>query len=345
MLPPATQKGRGIVSKLRDFFKGLFEEGKLLAITQGNLVLDVQQGTRRFTEEELRRYEYRIAGGYLLNVEGVRLSSTILAQSHDKSGMAAFVIAADDRVYIFNHFNKADRVAHSSFVGKFAKGAGEIMVSKGKIKLVHAHSGHFRPNALNIYRVVEYFNGLGALAVDAKVGFVTNPFPDIGKTPPTYAASVLLTCVLDRQERETLAACKASVEQAKSQLAVLGVGINQESLELYRLDQLRELEESVNQIKAVATEELLPLFAGQLKRLDEEASGVRGMTLEDYRKVILRKINKLEGEIEDNQSLIDALNNKRETISVVYGVAVFLQFVEENWDALRGQLKPAFYTM
>lgn len=326
--------------------KGQFEEGKLLAITQGNLKLDASQGTRRFTDEELQRYAYRVLDGHLRNGDGVALRSTVMFSSHDKSGMAAFVISPDNKVYIFNHFNKTDKVAHSSFVGKFAKGAGEILISKGKVKLIHAHSGHFRPNALNLYHVVKYFRDLAALAIDAKVGFVSNPFPDIGVKPPTCAASMQLKCILDKQEKATLLHSKEQILQAKQKILAIESAVNETAFGEYKAARLIQLRKDFESFQAMlATEEMVQMFSKQITDRKEEIVKAEQMNFEDYKQQLIRDIKKLQGQIEDQQELAAALESKRETISVIYNASEFLNYVEANMDALKTNISPAFYSM
>lgn len=326
--------------------KGQFEEGKLLAITQGNLKLDAAQGTRRFTDEELQRYAYRVLDGQLRNLNGIPLLSTVLFNSHDKNGMAAFVISPDDNVYIFNHFNKVDKVAHSSFVGKFAKGAGEIMVSKGKVKLIHAHSGHFRPNALNIYHVVKYFRDLAALAIDAKVGFVSNPFPNIGVQPPTYAASMQLSCILDKQEKETLLHLKQSTLKAKQKILELESAVNETAFGEYKAARIIELRKEFESFQSkLVTEEMVQLFSKQITEREGAVVKAEQMNFEDYKQQLIRDIKKLRGEIEDQQELAEQLEGKRETISIIYSASDFISYVEGNMNALKTNLTPAFYSM
>ncbi len=328
------------------FLKGQFEEGKLLAITQGNLKLDASQGTRRFTDEELQHYAYRVLDGHLRNEDGIPLLSTVMFSSHDKSGMAAFVISPDNKVYIFNHFNKTDKVAHSSFVGKFAKGAGEILISKGKVKLIHAHSGHFRPNALNLYHVVKYFKDLAALAIDAKVGFVSNPFPDIGVKPPTCAASVQLKCILDKQEKETLLHSKQSILKAKQKISELESAVNETAFSEYKSARLVELRKDFENFQALLTsEEMIKMFGTQITERKGEITKAEQMSFEDYKQQLIRDIKKLRGQIEDQQELAAALESKREIISVIYNASEFLNYVETNMDALKTNISPAFYSM
>ncbi|HLD65870.1 MAG TPA: hypothetical protein VJA19_07495 [Pseudomonas sp.] len=332
--------------KYLKFLKGQFEDGKLLAITQGNLALDASQGTRRFTTEELQRYAYRVNDGQLNHTESGKLQSTIMFNSHDKSGMAAFVISPDDTIYLFNHYNKTDKVAHSSFVGKFAKGAGEIMVSKGKVKLIHAHSGHFRPNALNIYHVVKYFRDLGVLAIDAKVGFVSNPFPNIGVPPPTYAASVQLTCILDKQEKEAVLHSEQSIQTAKQKILHIEATTNETAFGDYKNAKLIELRTSFDEFQAMLnTEEMVQLFGYQVPQRKEIITSTEQMNFEGYKQQLIRDIKKLRDQIEDHQQLIDDLNSKRETISVIYNAPEFLSYVEANMGALKANIAPAFYSM
>lgn len=328
------------MSRLKDFCKGLFEDGKLLAITRANLHMDAEQGTRRFTEEELKRYAYRIVDGSLFNERGEKLLSSVLSRSHDKSGVLAFVIAVDGKIYLFNHLNKTDKVAHSSFVGAFARGAGEIMVSKGNIVLVHAHSGHFRPNALNIYHVVEHFRGLGVLSPQARVGFVSDPFSGIGLQPPSRTNALTLVCILDKQERDFLLDCQTKIKEAQSELTKLQGSLSADGFEPYRTNALQEL---VDAYETFSEPGMADFFGNELKGLQEKIEGMKSLTPEAHRPLAEQAIRRLRDNIEDSQYLVDSLTNRSEKIAVIYAVDVFLNYVREHWDVLRNSLKPAFY--
>lgn len=326
-----------------------FKDGKLLAITPDNLRKDIG-ATRRFTDVELEHYAYQVVDGRLKRVLDQEPLRTSTYSSHEKIGIAAFVIGLDGTIYIFNHLNKTDKVAHSSFVGKFAKGAGEIMVADGKITFLHAHSGHFRPNAMNIFQVASHFQNLAALAPAAKVGFVSDPFAGTGVAAPDTAMGVQYACLRDEDERRFLEGADMQINGYRQQIRQLRASLTEEHLPPYRQAQIERLTADLatmsEQLGLMETQESMKGFVetyrGMVASKSKEVTAAGTLSFEDYKAEINRGIRKFEGEIEDALSLIEALRSKVETINIVYLAEQFITTVRTHQATLRSRLVPAF---
>lgn len=321
-----------------------FKDGKLLAITLGNFNRDMGN-TIRFSETQVQRYAYRIADGVVQSVTTGKPVSTHNYSSHDKAGIAAFVVGLDGTVYLFNHLNKTDQIAHSSFVGKFAKAAGELIVVEGKITLVHAHSGHFRPNALNMYHAVKYFRDMGALSPSARVGFVSNPFADTGVEPPPYAESLPFQYVLDEDSKRTYLNSKQVIEESSHKINQLSLEATLIRFQAFKEEKIKRLGEEVDALK-----KKLELENGALSTTDMELDlktidldEANELAFETYREELNDTIKALSTTILQQRDLIELLEDKSGTLSVVFDALVFLAFVEKNFVTLRSRIQPAFF--
>lgn len=94
-------------------------------------------------------------------------------ESHGKKDYSAFVINADGQLYNFNHKDKADQIAHSSYThGGPAFGAGEMKVNKqGQLEVLTAYSGHFKPTPKDMARVLLFLQEQGMDVSKAVVAF------------------------------------------------------------------------------------------------------------------------------------------------------------------------------
>ncbi|WP_095153631.1 hypothetical protein [Pseudomonas sp. Irchel 3E13] len=321
-----------------------FKDGKLLAITLGNFNRDMGN-TIRFSETQVQRYAYRIADGVVQSVTTGKPVSTHNYSSHDKAGIAAFVVGLDGTVYLFNHLNKTDQIAHSSFVGKFAKAAGELIVVEGKITLVHAHSGHFRPNALNMYHAVKYFRDMGALSPSARVGFVSNPFADTGVEPPPYAESLPFQYVLDEESKRTYANSKQVIEESSHKITQLDLETTLIRFQAHKEQTIKRLTEEVQalaeKLKSENGTRSTTEFELELKTYALEDANE--LAFDAYLKELKETIRELKTTILQQQDLIEMLDIKTGTLRVVFDALVFLGFVGENFVTLRGKIKPAFF--
>lgn len=119
-------------------------------------------------------------------------------ESHGKKDYSAFVINADGQLYNFNHKDKTDQIAHSSYThGGPAFGAGEMKVNEqGQLEVLTAYSGHYKPTPKDMARVLLFLQEQGMDVSKAVVAFqhtngdqfndLTPVDPDeIGFTAPT----------------------------------------------------------------------------------------------------------------------------------------------------------------
>lgn len=321
-----------------------FKDGKLLAITLGNFNRDMGT-TIRLSETQVQRYAYRIADGVVQSVTTGKPVSTRNYSSHDKAGIAAFVVGLDGTVYLFNHLNKTDQIAHSSFVGKFAKAAGELIVVEGKITLVHAHSGHFRPNALNMYHAVKYFRDMGALSPSARVGFVSNPFADTGVDSPPYAESVPFQYVLDEDSKRAYVNSKQLIEESSHKIEQLGLDATQIRFQAFKEQKIKKLGEEVEALKKKLESEngALSTTDLELEFKTNDLDDANELVFDTYLEDLKETIKELKTTILQQQDLIELLDDRNGTLSVVFDALVFLGYVEMNFMTLRGKIKPAFF--
>ncbi|WP_051711037.1 hypothetical protein [Andreprevotia chitinilytica] len=342
--------GKEFFRKAARILKGPIEDGRLLAITRGNLRNDIAQGTKKFDALDLLQCEYVIDSGQIKSaVDGKVLESTTGFSAHDKVAIAAFVISIEGKIYLFNHLNKTDLVAHSSFVGKFARGAGELMIVGGKVKLVHAHSGHFRPGVLNIFLVVKHFRDLGALAVDAKVGFVADPFVSIAMPQPTKADSVQFSCLLGKQEQETILEKEQEIIQLQLELDKLKQPVTEIAVSEYKTKKILEATQALEEVEGTKDLcimlDMLSRYESQKKEAVDNIQLANDFNIDRYREMVLKEIKKISDKIEDALSLIDAIksNLTKETITVVYAAIYFMEFVTTNYDVVKANYVPAVY--
>ena len=363
-----------------DTLRNAFEDGRLVAITQANLANDHRTGTLRLGSEQLRNFAYHADAGLLKSFDGTVLDSTIAYSAHDKSGMAAFVLSCDNNIFIFNHLNKTDGIAHSSFVGKFAKGAGVILVANNKIQLIHAHSGHFRPNVLNIYHVLNHFLSLGIMDRQANVSFISPPFPSSAKDVPRYTGHIPIKCLLDKKDTQVLSDSQSRLEQCQLELMRLQGYLSHatpDDIERYKegriaaiMDRIRMIKEQredierertpmdaqaslmarFNALRGIKTEDPLAEKISFLEKHETALGGEKDkmstLSPEGFMREISMEIRALRNDMEDLTDVIEGLiEQQNTTLRYVYDYRTFNEYVAGNFEALRAEIKPAFYSM
>lgn len=117
---------------------------------------DVEQKTNLLSPEERAKYRVLIRNKlFLQNNKPFDTSNMI---SHGKRGYASFTLNANGELYLFEHKEGIDKMAHSSMTaGSPVVAAGEIKIENGVLKAITTHSGHYRPSLFNVHRVLEYF--------------------------------------------------------------------------------------------------------------------------------------------------------------------------------------------
>ena len=100
--------------------------------------------------------------------------------SHDKKDYAAFVITPEGQLYNFNHLDKTDAIAHSSYTkGGPAFGGGEMKVNEqGQLEVLTSYSGHYKPGPKDMARVLHFLEAQG---MDVRNAIVT--FKDVHLHP------------------------------------------------------------------------------------------------------------------------------------------------------------------
>lgn len=90
-------------------------------------------------------YELFVAGGALVDVNGVPFDTSTASSAWAGGGRAIFVMDPHGHVYA-SKTHTVGRFHHSSFLaGQPVAAAGELEVDHGKLKLVSNRSGHYRP--------------------------------------------------------------------------------------------------------------------------------------------------------------------------------------------------------
>lgn len=145
--------------------------------------------TRMFSDVERDSLRVFVNGGILVRFNRALMKNvpldTVVMESHGKLGFAAFVLTIDGELFVFNHLDKSDQVAHSSPTrGGPVIGAGELSVRAGGLRIVTAYSGHYRPGLTQVGNVLRWFQSKGVDLSNALVNFQTDPGLSIaGKQP------------------------------------------------------------------------------------------------------------------------------------------------------------------
>ncbi|HHF0525828.1 TPA: hypothetical protein ACTUT5_002891 [Legionella anisa] len=159
---------------MRKALKEARAKKEILSINKESQEADREQHIRYLSPEE--RTQHRIVirdKRFLQNAEPVNTSRMI---SHGKRGYAAFTLNANGELYLFEHNEGADHIAHSSMTaGSPVIAAGEIKIENGVLKAITTHSGHYRPSLFNIHRALEYFSHNNVDISQAVVVTFTNP--------------------------------------------------------------------------------------------------------------------------------------------------------------------------
>jgi len=133
----------------------------LQEITSGKqIVCDVEYQMLFMTPEELEKCKLHYDNGALKNAKG-EVADTAGMQSKMMDDGQAFVMSKDGDLYVGTHTGELNRsrknLSHASFLGgRPAEMAGMIGINdKGKIVEIRDISGHYRPEALDMYRGIK----------------------------------------------------------------------------------------------------------------------------------------------------------------------------------------------
>lgn len=128
-------------------------------VDANNRKKDEEINLKMYDEFDRDRFRIVIDHGILMRIDKnnmINPCDTSKMSSHAKPGLAAFTINLNGEISIFQHNSKADLVAHSSLnQSRTLLYAGEIKIEDGKITAITDHSGHYRPEAKNIYALLK----------------------------------------------------------------------------------------------------------------------------------------------------------------------------------------------
>lgn len=178
---------------------------------------------RFFKDSQLKNYELEHwTDGLLRRRVGGRLASTAGMCSHQKSGFAAFVISTTGAFYIFNHRDKVDRIAHSTFGGFAVRAAGEIQIIKGKITVVTNHTGHYRPTLIQTAAMLYWFDQYGMLRANTLVSLIRSlKRRELELLGPSKVRRLSCKKELAEDELEFLRDTKSQIDMLRKRIATL----------------------------------------------------------------------------------------------------------------------------
>lgn len=156
------------------------ERGQLLEVNELSKQQDKKGQTKMLAPKERDPHRALIRDGLIVRYDR-ELATTTLADtsdmlSHGKGGYCAFTINADGDMYLFNHKDKTDKVAHSTMTeGGLVLGAGEMQIKNGQIEVITCYSGHYRPGVKNIYETLKHLAEKNVDISQIKVAFLDEP--------------------------------------------------------------------------------------------------------------------------------------------------------------------------
>lgn len=143
-------------------------DGYLQEISQGKQIHNnIEYPMLRMTSEQLQEHQviYDQSTEGLLNYNK-SCATTFGAKSKGVKNLQAFVMSKEGALYIATHTGALNRnqntLSHASFLGgRPAEMAGMISINKqGKISLITNDSGHYGPEALDMYRGIKKLQSL-----------------------------------------------------------------------------------------------------------------------------------------------------------------------------------------
>lgn len=128
-----------------------------------------EQQIKYLSPEQRRHYEVAIYHGKLF----YKVSGELVHTGSAKNDRWIFVLSPSDRLYIGR--KQPGVIQHSSFLaGGATVAAGRLVVEHGILKLMEAHSGHYRPSPENFEALVQRLVQSGADLHLAKVQLVSD---------------------------------------------------------------------------------------------------------------------------------------------------------------------------
>lgn len=114
-----------------------------------------------FNDKQRRLHKLYIHKGLLVDYKGDLLDPD-LSNHPNRLGKAIYVMDQQGNIY-FSFDHHLPHIYHSSFLqGKAVAAAGEMMVHEGVLYSISNASGHYRPRAIVIKRILKQLTKLGA---------------------------------------------------------------------------------------------------------------------------------------------------------------------------------------
>lgn len=154
-----------------------------IRIEHDNYLQEVSQGKQilvgrefeilHMSTEELENHKltYNAKQGCLFDSEGKK-ASTLGKESKNMRDVQAFVMSKEGDIYIGTHKNQysatSKTLVHGSFLsGRPAETAGVVRINKnGKIDYMDNNSGHYKPEAIDMYRGIKKIQATMPRALD-----------------------------------------------------------------------------------------------------------------------------------------------------------------------------------
>ena len=115
-----------------------------------------------WTQEQRKAHQLFVKGGKLVDFRGVLLDPHLEdVKNQDRSGGAIYVMDIYGRIF-FSFDHKYGKIHHSTLVGGDPIAtAGELFVQDGVLLSISNASGHYRPPATSLKRILDYLKAKG----------------------------------------------------------------------------------------------------------------------------------------------------------------------------------------
>lgn len=139
----------------------------------GQLLFKLKENIVYLNQKQRSNYQVKISNGLLHYKNGALVdTSKFISFNKLDTPLGIFIISTDVKLYISSH---SKDFRHSSFVsGGPVYCAGEIGVKQGVIQCISRISGHYRPDAKSLYRMLHLLSSHDVNIKPIKVHFVIN---------------------------------------------------------------------------------------------------------------------------------------------------------------------------
>ena len=131
-----------------------------------------------WSEEQRKAHQLFVKEGKLVDFRGVLLDPHLEDPKHqDRSGGAIYAMDIYGRIF-FSFDHKYGTIHHSTLVGGDAIAtAGEFFVQDGVLLSISNASGHYRPPASSLKRILDYFKQRGVKTDEVQVFKIESDAP------------------------------------------------------------------------------------------------------------------------------------------------------------------------